>query len=172
MATTVNNYNTLIRLVWLYDTTTIDDTDTIDSAVMSVWGSAALIDELTSAMVLNLVSSAPASNTALANGDYATASFGTTKFVTGGFAHASWANGAYNAFTLNADGLTNISKTVVSKFGGRTDHDIDNVAPGGPFTSTNRDYTQGLFAEAVGTTTDPKLVIQHSVAFVPRLTIF
>ena len=175
-ATTTDQYTILARGIFLFDTSDIPDTDTKDSATLSLFGTA-LDNGLTSAMVLNLVSSNPFSNTDLTitpNDDYATARFGTTKFVTGGKTHASWSTTAYNDFTLNADGLTNISLTGISKFGSRSDHDIDNVAPGGPFTANQQDHAQCRFADQTGTAEDPKLVVTHTAPtnFIPRAVVF
>ena len=168
-----DTYARLRRTGFLWDASSIADTDTKDSAIASFYGAAGATDGLTSAMILNLTSFAPASNTDLVGGDFAVANFGSTKFVTGGYAQSSWSASAYNDLTLNADGLTNISLTGISKFGGRSEHDIDNVAPGGPFTS-QADDVEAVNAETAGTTQDPKLAVTHSavVTFIAKAIFF
>lgn len=171
-ANTADQYLTIIRTIVLYDASSIPDTDSIDSANISFYATAST-DQITSALVANVVSSSPASNTNVVLGDYATATYGTVKF-TAGLSQASWVLNAYNDLALNTDGLNNISKTGVSKFGLRSEHDIDNVAPGGPFTGTATDTITISSADTIDTTQDPKLTVTHTAAatFVPRLMIF
>ena len=168
-----DTYNQLRRTAYLYDTSAITDTDTISDGVLSIFGNTGTQNNLTIDSVLNLVSVTLASNTAVTTADYAVANWGATKFVTGGFAHSSWSTTAYNDFTLNADGRANISLTGISKFGLRSESDIDNIAFGGPFNGSV-DSFEGYFADQTGVTNDPKLVVTHAAAatFVPRVTIF
>lgn len=173
---TTNQWNELRRGIFIFDTSAIADTDTIDSGTFSL--ASALIAGATKADNLSitpdtaLVSSAPASNTALVAGDFD--SLGTTEFATR-ISYANWSasDAVYNDFTLNASGLSNISKTGVSKFGVRNgNYDLDAVAPtwSGSVSSFMRHY----YADQTGTANDPKLVVVHSAAaatFTPQIII-
>jgi hypothetical protein len=113
-----------------------------------------------------LVSSSPASNTALVLADYAVANWGTTEYATR-IAGTSWASAAYNDFALDAGGMAFISKTGVTKFGLRFSGDLDNSAPTYPGGSGEKDfYAGGFTADTALTTTDPKLVVVHASASV------
>ena len=75
----------------------------------------------------------------------------------------------YNNFALNASGLAAINKTGITKFSLRIVSDIDNVEP--TWSSGNDAVFDISEADETGTTQDPKLVIEHSVAitFVPKI---
>lgn len=147
------------RTFYLFDTSALPDGDTIDSATLSIYSTGSGNDtESSSPADLVLTESNPASNTAIVNSDYDIgnwASF-TTEFASridlGTFIGTS----QYHVFTLNASGLSNISKTSISKFGVRAANDFDNNAP------TARSYGFGYYADQTGTTNDPKLVVIHS----------
>lgn len=145
----------ILRMIFVFNTASIPDSDTINSATLSLYPSAAGSTANSDSVVI--VSSAPASNTALATGDYD--SYGTTAFATA-IAMGSWSTGAYKNFALNASGISQISKTATSPFGARTEKDRANTTP----TGSN---TAGVyFAEQAGTSNDPKLVVDHSAAAV------
>lgn len=149
------------RGFFLFDTSSIPDTDSISAATLSIYGLASdTIDAINDASsYINVVSSSPASNTALTTADFD--QFGTTVFSTS-IDITSWSTTGYNDFALNASGIANITKTGVSKFCSREGHDIDNVDPGGSgglFSSAG-----GYYADQAGTTNDPKLVVTHAAA--------
>ena len=158
-ATTVSdNYDVLIRFIALFDTSSIPDTDTIDSATLSFHGRSKS-DQMGGTHGIGIVTSTPASNTDLVAGDYAQLT--TTRQATD-ISIASWSTVGYNDFALNATGLGNISKTGVSKFGSRLSFDIDNSAPtwGSEESVAGGNYA----ADDAGTTRDPKLVVVHAGA--------
>jgi hypothetical protein len=103
------------------------------------------------------VASTQASATALADGDFD--AIGTT-LLSDTIDITSWVTNNFNAFTLNASGISAISKTGYSLFALREGHDIENEVPGNGLicgvTSRMANYT--------GTTSDPKLVIEHAEA--------
>lgn len=142
------NYS-LARGFFLFDTSTIGDDDTIDSAVLSLKGAFSTTNADSSSNVI--VATTPASNTAITTADYD--QVGTTSF--GSHALSAWSTSAYNDITLNASGLAAITKTGVSKFGARNSRDFDNVAP----TGGNDSY----FLPA-GSASEPKLAVTHSSA--------
>lgn len=143
------------RNAMLFDTSAIPDTDVISAAVLSVYRNAAGIESDLGGVQSNIVSCAPASNTNLVNGDYEIANWGTTEFSTRK-SQGDFGTDAYADFTLDANGIANISKTGVSKFGERNSFDLDNTTP------TVRSYMEIATADTALTTKDPKLVITHA----------
>lgn len=150
---TVNIYRGII----LFDTSSIPDTDTIDSATIDLFMKTEPDGDNDGNDYINIYTSAPASNTAVVAGDFD--SLGTTAQATA-IDIGSLVDEAYNTFTLNATGLTNISKTGVSKFGTREGHDAVND-PVAANTTTGCSYSS---AEVAGTANDPKLAVVHSAA--------
>lgn len=155
--TVFNQYTTLVRTIATFDTSALTAGATISAATLSVWGAAvanALGDD-----DFHICSSTPASNNALVNADYG--QLGATSF--GSVVYASYVTSAYNNITLNASGITNISKTGISKFGTRLGWDI-NSSFGGTWVTGNFTYFTYFDADVAGTTTDPKLVVTYTVA--------
>lgn len=155
--TTTNEWQYIYRFICLFLTSTIGASSTINSGTLSLDSYSTNTDGLSILPNINVYSSSPASNTALAAGDYD--SLGSTAFSTA-IAWGSWGL-AYNNFTLNAAGLSNISKTDVSKFGARNaNYDVANIEPTwSSFQQSNFNITS---AEATGTSTDPKLVVNYT----------
>jgi hypothetical protein len=143
------NYR-IFRVFALFNTAPIPDADTIDSAVISFkFKGAAPNGDSDPGYV---VSSSPATNTDIITEDYdqvGSVSFGTSPFA---------AADAYIDTTLNADGLVNITKTGVSKFGVRGDFDFNNSTPTLGLSGWN-----AYMAETADTVSDPKLAVTHSV---------
>jgi hypothetical protein len=113
------------RCFFLFDTSAIGDTDTISAATFSYY----LVDGVNNVDATHtaaVVSSSPASNTAIGTADYD--QVGSTSFGSSAY---SGSTSAYKDFSLNASGIANISKTGVSKFGTRGTEDINNTAPSG-----------------------------------------
>lgn len=155
---TSNTYDLITRSFFLFDTSSIPDTDTINSAVLSIKGNGGTDTWTTGTKPnINIVASTPASNTDLVTGDFD--QLGTTAFSTAKTT-ATWSTSAYNDFTLNASGLAAISKTGVSKFGARDMiYDAPNVEP--TWASGQQVIFQGNYTDTVGTSSDPKLVVEH-----------
>lgn len=151
------------RGFFLFDTSALTSTAIISAAILSfaAQGSVANDDDVTST---NIVSSTPASSTVLATSDFS--QVGTTVFATK--LNSAWnsTNGTYNDFTLDANGIANISKTGISKFATRNSLDVTNVAPG----VGNSDSISTYMADQTGTATDPKLVITYTLASVSPST--
>ena len=152
-----NKYVKIVRSIFLFDTSSLPDADTISATALSIYGFGKQ-DALGWASTYNVYTSTPASNTALANSDYA--QIGTTTQATAK-AYANWVNG-YNDFTLNATGIGNVSKTGVSKFGLRGSHDAANSP--GTWSANKESWVKGYFADQTGTTYDPMLVVEHASA--------
>jgi len=99
----------------------------ISAAVLSLYGRNKT-DDLSITPNVDIYTSAPASNTALANGDFD--SLGSTSQTGSPITYADFSISGYNAFTFNSTGRGNISKTGISKFGSRNaNYDVANSAP-------------------------------------------
>ena len=156
----VNNLKTgatyyVYRAFFLFDTSSIPDSDTISSAVFSAYGFSVGNADSDS---MSVVASTPASNTALVLADFD--QVGTTKFATD-IPLGSWNTAGYNDFTLNGSGVAAVTKTGISKFALRMAKDISATQP------TGLNYAEMYMAEQSGTTNDPKLVVVHAAGSVP-----
>ena len=158
---TTNQFRELRREVVLFDTSALTADATISSAIMSIKANDKT-DNLTlgDGFKLVVVSSTPASNTNLVAADFNIANWGSTEFSQR-IARSGFTVGSFSNFTINATGLSNISKTSITKFGIRdAGYDIDNVQPTwviDTFSQINWDA-----ADTAGTTSDPKLVIEYT----------
>ena len=163
-STTTDQYSSIWRSIFLFDTSGIDDGDTIDSAIFSLYRTSES-DGLSGASSDNskvqLCSATPASNTALQKSDYGQVD--TTDNGKSG-TQASKSDNAYYDITLNSTGLANIDKTGITKFGLRYVWDADDTEVGLTWSSTGNQYEFGVYADTSGETQDPKLVVTHSVA--------
>lgn len=165
---TTDNWDAISRIVTLFDTSSIPDTDSIDSATLSFYLESAITNPSTFSFSSGIVTTSPASNTALVASDYGNFTF--TRQATD-VVFTSWTTGAYTDHTLNSTGLGNISKTGVTKFGMTTDDDIDNTTPPGWQSATSSgcaNNNQLMGAETAGTTEDPKLVVTHTATAAPK----
>jgi hypothetical protein len=157
---TSNQYSQLRRGIFLFDTSPLTASAIISAATASWAGSGQASGLGTD--TLEVVSSAPGSDSALAAADYTT--LGTTSFAS--LAYASYNSAGYNDLALNASGLANISKTANSKFGLSLGWDRANSF-GGAWSSGLQTQFSGDYADTAGTTTDPKLVVTYTIA-VPK----
>jgi len=164
--TTSNTFKFLSRGIFLFDTSSIPDTDEISSATLSFYiGSKSTAVPVS----VNVVSSSPASDSALANGDYS--NLGSTKFSSA-VTVSGITTGAYIDFSLNASGVANIDKTGISKFGLRLEEDIDGSAP--TWSSNDLGGVNVQYSETTGISQDPKLVVVHApaITFIPKVMMF
>lgn len=147
----------VVRAFFPFNTAAIPDTDTISSAVLSLYETADAGNKSNgdSGVVVN--ATVPGSG-ALAAGDYdnnvggaaGSALVSLTTIVDGGTAYYDW--------TLNATGLTYVSKTGYTNLAVQSENDRTNATP------TLRGYAYFYFAEQTGTTNDPMLIVVHAVA--------
>ena len=156
---TANKWTSIFRAIFLFNTSSIPDDASMNSAILSLWGTGKGNGN-SSNPDINIYSSAPDSDTAVVAGDFD--SLGTTAFSTT-IAYNSWNTAGYNDFALNAGGLAAIMKTGVSKFGAReATHDAaPDAAPTWNLGSQN-DFLQGYYADQAGTDKDPKLVVTYT----------
>lgn len=153
---TSNQFRLLDRMFYLFDASSIPDTDDISAGTLSPFGATSKATGLGSPDY-HIAGSTPASNTAIVNADYSQVQ--TTSF--GSIANASWNTAAYNDITLNADGRANISKTGISKFSGQFNWDINNDFTGAWVSEAVSNF--GIYlADQAETTNDPKLTVTHA----------
>ena len=151
--TTSNQYDTLQRSIYLFDTSALTALATISASVFSLYATVVVNAYSDS---IRLTTSTPASNTALVNADYAQT--GTTAQSTD-VTMASITTSAYNDWTLNATGLSNISKTGITKFATRNTTDADNSAP-----TWSSGAESGISVNYSDTGSNkPKLVVTYTV---------
>lgn len=154
---TSNQYAHMSRFLTTFDTSALTTGATISAAVLSVFGAA------TRANIgnpdLHCCASTPASAGDIVIADYS--QVGSTSF--GSIAFGSFSTSAYNAITLDANGIANISKTGISKFALRTNWDMNNSTSG---ISWSTDVSDLEFQTADGANA-PKLVITYTVAVGP-----
>ena len=145
-----------------FDTSAIPDADTVSAAVFSLAGQGdAESNGLTSNVNWGVVSSAaPATATDLVSGDYSKPS---TTLVSGLVAVSAWVqtDGTYNDVTLTD--LTVISKTGITWLATMCEALRSGTAEGS-WNAGEFDDITSYFAEASGTTTDPKLVVTHAAS--------
>ena len=138
-------------------TSAIGDTDTIDSAVFSLWPT--FIGDGASGSIV-LILTTQADPTTLAVGDFDNLTLNSPAEGAARKTLASMTTGQYNDITLNATGLGWISKTSYTLLGTRERRDVDNVEPSS--ATVNRVIVSA--SEEAGTTQDPKLVVVHTSA--------
>jgi hypothetical protein len=157
--TTSTQWVGLERGIFLFLTSSIGAGQTITSATLSLCGVAKYDDGL--APTLNIYSSAPASNTVLAAGDFD--SLGSTAFCDTAITYADFSTVAYNVFTLNLAGRNAITTDGVSKFGTRdSTYDAGSSTP--TWSSEKEARLMVAMAETALTTSDPKLVVNYEEA--------
>jgi hypothetical protein len=151
--TNVWSYNA--RTFYLFDTSAIGDSDSIGIAKLARVHTSKT-DNFD--LELNVVASAPASNTAIVNGDYDSVSF--TAFATSIDLTSITANSAtYTEWTLNTDGKSAISKTGVSKFAIIWEEDRADTEP--TWVTNTNGIAVSYTADQTGTTTDPVLLVTY-----------
>ena len=154
-----STWYSLYRSIYLFDTSSIGDSDTISSATFDIYvESAANLH----GQSINMVSASPDSNTALASADYAVGDYGSTKYMDADVSVGSLTTSAYNTLTLNSSGLSNIDKTGVSKFSIRLADDIEDTVPGTCAIGASQFTVR--FADYAGTSSDPILTITYATS--------
>jgi len=152
-STTNTQWQRMSRAFTLFDTSSLPDDEEITAATLNLRGAD---DNDNFSQSIAIVTVSPASNTSLSTSDYD--DIGTTDQASR-MTVATWANGSYNTFNLNATGLSNISKTGITKFGQRLSSDADNSAP--TWVSDTQASAAADTADVAGTSQDPYLTVTH-----------
>ncbi len=163
------DFSLLYRGILLFDTSSLGSDATVSSATVSLFGQAKYNQSSSEgsghpdSTSINVYTSTPASDNDLANADYA--QIGTTAQATA-IEYSSFSASGYNNFTLNATGLSNISKTGITKFGTReASYDVTGTTPPcAGFCTTEVEGYIFYSADQAGTDNDPKLVINYTPA--------
>lgn len=155
-----NLFINLERSIFLYDTSALGSSATISAATMSLYGNyKSVVGGISGTFDINIYTSSPASDTALAAGDFD--SLGTTAQCDTAITNSGFSTTAYNDWSLNSTGRGNISKTGITKFGARyATEDAQNNAPG--WSSDGEARHEFIYADNTGTSQDPKLVITYT----------
>jgi hypothetical protein len=165
-ATTTDTYSRMNRAIFGFDTSSIGDSDTIDSATFSL--SPAFKANALGSDDIHCCAATPASNSAIANSDYGNT--GSTSF--GSITYANWtADGGYDDFTLNASGLAHISKTTYTFFATRLNWDVNNTTTGLTWASGANTRFECIYADFAGTSRDPKLVVNYTAGVAPTVNL-
>lgn len=163
-STTTDEYTLLIRGGLGFDTSSIAS-DSIDSAKVSLF-----MKNIVTALGdtdVDLVDFDPADSANYADGDHG--NFTTTIWATS-LVLSTITDEQYNDWTFNATGEAGIDKSGITDIGFRLDWDTDNSF-GGTWASSG---DSGIFADTAdvaGTSTDPKMTVEHSVGGNPRRVI-
>ena len=155
------DFTILLRSYFLFDTSSIPPEAEIVSATLSMHSTGSGNSGLAGFFQANLVllSSNPQSNIDLVLSDYSRTRFGNTLLAPILSIETFNASIAYHDFPLNADGLSNLTLGGVSKFGFRGQSDYDND-PVNSFGIEVFSSGSGYFADQLGSTQDPRLVIE------------
>lgn len=156
---TTNQYQIIRRGIFLFDTSSLTSSANIISSTLSLYVTITN-NNLGGSASFSLVQSTPASNTALANSDYG--NVGSTLQATS-LTVSSLLTSAYNSFTLNAAGLSNISKTGITKFGTRMES--DRSGSGLTWSSSARESVEGNYSDAGSN--KPRLLVIYTLLDFP-----
>lgn len=149
---TTNQWATLARGFFLFDTSAIAANQVVTAATFSLYGQANV--NQFAGLTLCLVASTPASNTDLVVGDFdqvGAVEFSTTRPT------LPLATDAYTDFTLNAAGRAAIAKGGITKFAVRISSDFDDSPP----TWASGQETYASVYNADNGSNKPKLVVTY-----------
>lgn len=153
----------IYRLVLLFDTSALPDTASISAATLGIYTEAKLNHDNDGKDYLTVVSSNPASNTALVTADYdlVGSAIDNPEKLSDDIDFGSLNTSAFNTWTLNVAGLAAISTTGVTKLGMREGHDQtdEDLALS---TANQGNRAQVTMAESAATTSDPVLTVTYT----------
>jgi hypothetical protein len=156
-SSTTDQFDQLQRLIFLFNTASIPDQDTITDATFSFILNSKTLNLGDTG--LHLIASAPASDTNIVSGDYGNFTF--TDYGSLASVNAL-STGTYSNLTLNSTGLTAIQKDGISKFGMVLEWDYTGIFTG-TWASGSDTNAAVRMADRTGTTSDPKLTVESAV---------
>lgn len=152
-STTSNQFLALARSIFLFDTSSLPEANTIVSAIGSWYGSTKA-DALSATPDMAVFDYTGSSTTAIANGDYN--NIGDTA-ISNAISYANLTSSVYNDFNITP---TRVDPTGLTKLALRNkNYDADNSAPSWGSNLISR--FQVIHSDTAGTTTDPKLAVIH-----------
>jgi hypothetical protein len=146
----------LTRLFFPIDTSSLPDNAIINSATLSLFGFAGIVNVDGDSVCVIRTFQASISSLSTSDWNSVDGAIAATKTF------ASWSTTGYNDLTLNSSGLGWINKTGFTKLGLRTLRDITSQAP------TGLNWVQMYLSEQTGTSQDPKLVVNYTVPILKR----
>lgn len=146
----------VLEAFFYWDTSAIDDTDTIDSATLSLYGN---FDNSTTDFVME-ARAHTWSGSGLTTADWVAGADLSGKTLLATFNTSGFSTSAYNDFTSDAAFVSNISKTGNTELLVCSKEQTDNSAP------TTAEWVRVSTADVGGTTQDPKLVVFHTTTVV------
>lgn len=148
------------RGFFLFDTSSIDDTDTIDAVTQSLIIQTKVDGDDDGVDYIQIYDSSPASNLAITTADFD--AYGTTAFATQiDIGSISTSTTVYQDWTYTSTGRSNVSLTGITKTCFREGHDIENNTIN---SATQNSIADVFYADSADTTKDPKLSVTHSAA--------
>lgn len=157
----------------MFDTSGVPSGDVISSATFSIYLNGD--NQIGNSQTLAVGQSQQATWNSPASGDF-DARGHTATLGSGNVTHPSGATTGYLDFTLDATGIGFVAKSGETKPGtasatGKTQLSIIYSSDSSNTAPTARCYSQIRMAEQSGTTSDPKLVIEHSAASARRIFV-
>lgn len=162
---TAGKFTQLGRGFFLFDASSIDDSATITSAVLSLYGLSKFNEWSSFDSDMHVAASNPDATNTLVSSDFNKIS--RTSF--GSMAYSSFTISTYNDITLNSSGIAAISLTGITKFSLQFGADLNNTTPGSEANSQIR-YNVRL-ADQTGTSEDPKLTITYEAPTPVNVTL-
>lgn len=164
--TVSNRWLHLRRTILVFDTSALTTDASISAAVLSIY-LLSKTDPDSNTPTSDIYTASPASATTLVSADYGRC--GTTSQTGAAKTYAAHTASAYNDFTLDAGGISNISKTSASMFAWReATYDVGGATP--TWSSGADTGFLASSADETGTSQDPKLVITYTNAFTSSLS--
>lgn len=149
------------RIFIFWDTSALPDTDTISATTVGLRGIGAS-DSNDDAVTLGICSTDSTSTTGLVAGDMdSVVVHEETPYGT--ILASNWVGLSYNTFTLNAAGISNVSKTGLTKVSARNSKDYAETTSHGS-APTGNNGIQFAMADQSGTDKDPLLTVTHAAA--------
>ncbi len=156
----------VVRSIFLFDTSSLEDSAVISAATLSLYGSSRYRDYAWDCNT-SIYPSTPASNNDLVNADYSQCGGDTpTSYSDTDIGYSGWNTSGYNDWPLNAAGLAAISKTGVTKFSTRSVADAENSEPYKPVGSNSMSLMSYTAEQGEGY--QPKLVVTYTSGAVEK----
>ncbi|MEO5351098.1 MAG: hypothetical protein H7836_15865 [Magnetococcus sp. YQC-3] len=161
--TTSNQWRNIGRAIMGFDTSAIPDTDVISSATLSLWDQYSSTNPTAyGTQTVKVVGApTPVSEYAVKNADYNVANWDVSSYSDTALTFSDWnGSNAYEVFTLNATGISNINLSTTTWLGLMSSSDFSNTAP--TWANNTESNLIPLSSDNGGTTNDPKLTITHA----------